>query len=164
MFWAMTVQRFDPERDEEQLVGHVPRWVVESLWPGFEPQNLEIWMNAVYLQRHMRRHPDYPDRVAALNQNADTLPEQLSAPAVYVRYDGVPKGDAGVTIYVEAKTLPQEPVAYLAVGVRLLAEKNCDGKPNHVTTIIPATNERRLRGRLKKMPHVIPEASSSELT
>ena len=154
----------DSELDQEQLVGHIPQEVLEELWPAFVPQNLEVWMNPVYVRRHVGSgQRDYMERVAAFNQNVNGLAAGFESPSVYAKYKGVPRADAGLTVYLQVELGYGSRVAYLAVGVHMFpaGSGDSDRKRNHVTTVIPPMNAKRLKRRLEKVPHVLPSDESA---
>ena len=91
---------FDPDLDAEQLLGVIPADVLERLWPGFVPQDRNVFINPVNLRRHLQGRPGFVDRVAALNQHATRLAYCCATASVFVRYDKVALGEAGVTAYV----------------------------------------------------------------
>ena len=137
----------DNERDEYQLLGSMPSIVLAGLWPGFAPQDLDVFLNPVLLRRHMHKSADFVNRVAALNQYSERIAVCLDEPYVFARHESVPSGEAGITVYVETG---DEPTTYLAVGIRILAPKDGLGKKNHVTTLIPPMSGKKLTGKLQK--------------
>ena len=152
----------DSELDEEQPVGHIPQGVLEELWPRFVPQNLEVWINPLYVRRHVGSgQRDYVERVAAFNQNVNGLAAGFESPSVYAKYEGVPRADADLTVYLEVEPDHGSRAAYVAVGVHMFPAGSGDRKRNHVTTVIPPMNAKRLKRRLEKVPHVLPSDESA---
>jgi len=144
----------DSELNEFQLLGRIPKWVMDQLWPGFVPQDYDVYVNPVSLRRHMQnRHWDWIERVAAFNVYANVLSTAFSSPCVYAKYAGVASDEASVTVYMEVETDPGQ-TGYLALGVRLLEQKTDGSKLNHVTTLIPPAPWRKLASRLKKVKAV----------
>jgi hypothetical protein len=141
----------DLELNEFQLLGRIPKRVMDQLWPGFVPQDYDVYVNPVSLRRHMQSHDI--ERVATLNAYAGVLSTAFSSPCVYAKYAGVASNEASVTVYMEVETDPGQ-TGYLALGVRLLEQKSDGSKLNHVTTLIPPTPWRRLESRLKKVKFV----------
>jgi len=140
----------DIELDQFQLLGTVPVAAVDALWPGFIPQDYAVHVNPVRLRRHMQSRSDYVDRVAALNQYGHRLSAGVDRATVYGRYDRVPRGEAGLNIFlrVEARLEP----SYMQLGVRLLSAKEGRLRFNYVTTLLLVTT-RRLHTMLRTAPH-----------
>jgi len=105
----------DLDLDAEQLLGVIAADVLERLWPGFVPQDRDVFINPVSLRRHLQSRPDFVARVAALNQYAGRLTECLATASVFVRYEKVESADAGVTAYV---SLPGVGGATEYLGIR----------------------------------------------
>ena len=63
----------DLDRDAEQLLGVIPADALERLWPGFVPQDRNVFINPVNLRRHLQGRPDFDYGVAALNHHATRL-------------------------------------------------------------------------------------------
>jgi hypothetical protein len=147
-----THDHFDPDLDAEQLLGVLPADVLERLWPGFAPQDRNVFINPVSLRRHLQGRPDFVDRVAALNHYAGRLTGCLDTASVFVRYEKVPSGEAGVTAYV---SVPGARGAneYLGIGMHLYPVKEGRSRRNHVTTLVPPVSAKRLRARLKDQAH-----------
>ena len=95
-----TDHHVDPDLDAEQLLGLMPPDVLQALWPGFVPQDFEVFVNPINLRRHLQGSADFVDRVAALNQHAARFAGCLATAAVFVRYEKVASGEAGVTVYM----------------------------------------------------------------
>ena len=77
----------DLEPDAEQSLGVIPADVLERLWPGFAPQDRDVYVNPVSLRRRLRGRPDFVHRVAVLNQYAGSLAGCLATASVFVRYE-----------------------------------------------------------------------------
>ena len=60
-----TDHHFDPELDAYQVLGVIPAWVLERLWPGFVAQDYEVSINLVYVRRHMQKAPEHVQGVAS---------------------------------------------------------------------------------------------------
>ena len=95
-----TDHHVDPDLDAEQLLGLIPRDVLQALWPGFVPQDSEVFVNLINLRRHLQGRPDFVYRVAVLNQYAGCLSGCLANASVFARYELGASNDAGVTAYV----------------------------------------------------------------
>ena len=148
----------DAERDCYQTLGVIPASVVERLWPGFVPQSYEVAINPVYVSRHMRKSADYMERAAAFAQHIVRLPALFSDSVVFARYDGVDRGEAGITAFAPiGGGAACEPTQYIAIGVRLFTAKLGRGKPNYVTTVMPPVTEARLRKMLRRRDHCLVE-------
>ena len=151
----------DPDLDAEQLLGVIPAHVLERLWPGFAPQDNNVFINPVSLRRHMQGRPDFVDRVAALNQHAGRLAGCLATAVVFVRYEKVASGEAGVTAYVSVPGA-RGTNEYLGIGMHLYPAKEGRGQRNHVTTLLPPMTSQRLRSRLKRQRHFEPGRVSDD--
>lgn len=139
--------------DEFQLVGRIPGVVVQTLWPGFVPQDHNVYMNPVYLRRHLQSRRDYINRVAALNQYGHLLESCFAEAEAYARYDRVSSDEAGLDVFcrVEMRTEP----AFLQIGVRLATARLGRHKRNHVTTMMLVSTS-RVRAILRRVPHCQP--------
>ena len=151
-----TDDHFDPDLDAEQLLGVLPADVLERLWPGFAPQDLNVFINPVSLRRHLQGRPDFVDRVAALNQYAGRLAGCLATASVFVCYDKVASGEAGVTAYVSVPGA-RGATEYLGIGMHLHPVKEGRQRRNHVTPLVPPISSKRLKARLKRQRHYRPE-------
>ena len=141
-----TPAEIDLDLDAEQLLGVLPADVLEQLWPGFVPQDHWVFINPVSLRRHLQGRPDFVDRVAALNQHATRLAGCCATASVYVRYDKVVLGEAGVTAYVAVPGARGD-TEYLGIGVHLYPVKSGRTRRNHVTTLMPPISTKGLAAR-----------------
>jgi len=132
----------------------VPVAVVDALWPGFVPQDYNVYINPVYLRRHLQSRPDYVNRVAALNQYGHLLECSIARASAYGRYDRVPPGEAGLNVFTRAE--PELEPAYLQLGIRLLPWKYGHERVNHVSTLL-VVNTARYRAVLLTAPHCRPD-------
>ena len=142
----------DHDLDAEQLLGLMPPDVLEALWPGFVPQDFEVFVNPINLRRHLQGSADFVDRVAALNQHAARLAGCLATAAVFVCYEKVASGEAGVTAYMSvpgARGVNE----YLGIGMHLYPAKEGRRRRNHVTTLTPPISAKGLEARLKRQRH-----------
>jgi len=146
----------DLDLDAEQLLGVIPADVLERLWPGFVPQDRDVCINPVSLRRHLQGRPDFVNRVAVLNQYAGGLAGCLATASVFVRYEMVANGEAGVTAYVSVPGAGGA-TEYLGIGVHLYPAKAGRRRRNRVTTLMPPISTKRLRARLKRQRHHRPE-------
>ena len=151
-----THAEIDLDLDAEQLLGVIPADVLERLWPGFAPQDRSVFVNPVSLRRHLQGRPDFVYRVAALNQHATRLAGCLATASVFVRYDKVALGEAGVTAYVG---VPGErgDADYLGIGMHLYPVKQGRRQRNHVTTLMPPIPAKGLEARLRLQRHYRPD-------
>ena len=149
----MSSRAIDPDLDADQRLGCLSQNILTELWPGFAAQDLEIWMNPVYLRRHLAgRKVDYLERVAFFNQQAETLVESFGNIVAIVRYDRVPIGQAGLTAFAELGRDVHGARGFMAFGLRILPVR-ASGKRNHVTTIM-RVSEAKMRRMLERSPHV----------
>jgi len=146
----------DLDLDAEQLLGVIPADVLERLWPGFVPQDRDMYINPVSLRRHLQGRPDFVYRVAALNLHATRIAGCLATASVFARYDKVALGEAGVTAYVGVPGVRGD-TEYLGVGMHLYPVKQGRRQPNHVTTLMPPISAKGLEARLKRQRHYRPE-------
>ena len=80
-------QRPRPRR--RQLLERLSSDILPGLWPGFIAQDLEVWVNPVYLRRHLAgRKSDYVARVASFNQQARDLAQSFESAAAVARLHG----------------------------------------------------------------------------
>ncbi len=107
----------DLDLDQFQLVGQIPVAVVQTLWPGFVPQDHDVYVNPVYLRRHLQSRPDYVNRVAAFNQYGHLLESCFAEAGTYARYDRVSGDEAGLDVFSRVE-VRREP-AFVQIGVRL---------------------------------------------
>jgi hypothetical protein len=142
----------DLDLDEFQLLGTVPVAVVDVLWPGFVPQSYDVYINPVYLRRHLQSRPDYVNRVAALNHYGHLLESCIARASAYGRYDHVPPGEAGLNLFSRAEA-ELEP-AYLQLGIRLLPRRREHQRLNHVSTLLVVRTV-RYRAVLLAAPHCL---------
>ena len=142
----------DLDLDAEQLLGVIPADVLERLWPGFAPQDRNVFINSVNLRRHLQGRPDFVYRVAALNQHARHLAGCLTTASAFVRYDKVARGEAGVTAYVGVPGVRGD-AEYLGIGMHLYPAKQGRRQKNHVTTLMPPISAKGLEARLKRQRH-----------
>jgi len=147
-----TPAEIDLDLDAEQLLGVIPADVLERLWPGFAPQDRTVFINPVSLRRHLQARPDFVDRVAALNQYAGRLAGCLATASVFVCYEKVASGEAGVTAYVSVPGA-RGATEYLGIGMHLYPVKEGRRRRNHVTTLVPPISSKRLKARLKRQNH-----------
>jgi len=147
-----TPAEIDLDLDAEQLLSVIPADVLARLWPGFVQQDRNVFINPVSLRRHLQGRPDYVDRVAALNQCAGRLAGCLATASVFVRYEKVASGEAGVTAYVSVPGV-RGATEYLGIGMHLYPVKEGRRRRNHVTTLMPPISARRLEARLKRQRH-----------
>ena len=156
----MSGRVIDPDLDADQFLGRLPPMVLSELWPGFVAQDLDIWMNPVYLRRHLAsRQADYVERLALFNQHAETLVGLVERAFAIVRYDHVPVGQAGLTALVGLGRDANGAPSFMAVGLRILPAQ-ASGKRNHVTTIM-WFGEAKVRRLLERSPHVLLRAPDS---
>lgn len=151
-----TPAEIDLYLDAEQLLAIIPANVLERLWPGFAPQDRNVFINPVSLRRHLQGRPDFVDRVAALHQYAERLRGCLETASVFARYEKVASGEAGVTAYVSVPGA-RGATEYLGVGMHLYPPKEGRKRRNHVTTLVPPISSRRMKARLKRQRHVLLE-------
>ena len=149
-----TDDHFEPELDAYQALGVIPARVLGRLWPGFASQDYEVSINPVYVRRHMQKAPEYMQRVASFAQHAPELPGLFARATAFARYDSVKEGEAGLTVYAPVDA-GDGSTQYLAIGVKLYTASQGRGKPNHVTTVIPPINEKRLRTVLARREHCV---------
>ena len=149
----MSSRAIDPDLDADQHLGWLSPIILAELWPGFVAQDLEVWVNPVYLRRHLAtRRVDYLERVAFFNQQAETLVELFEHIVAIVRYDSVPIGQAGLTAFAELGDDARGARSFMAFGLRILPAR-ASGKRNHVTTIMQVS-EAKMRRMLERSPHV----------
>ena len=143
----------DLDLDEFQLLGTVPVAVVDVLWPGFVPQSYDVYINPVYLRRHLQSRPDYVNRVAAFNQYGHLLATSLVRAHAFARYEGARGTEAGLDAFtrVEGRAEP----AYLQLGLRLLPTSDTPRRPNYVTTVMLVSTQ-RVRAVLRRARHCLP--------
>ena len=151
-----TDDHFDPELDAEQLLGVIPADVLERLWPGFAPQDRNVFINPVSLRRHLQGRPDFVHRVAVLNQYVGSLAGCLATASVFVRYEKGARDEAGVTAYVSVPGA-RGATEYLGIGMHLYPAKEGRRRRNRVTTLMPPVSAKRLKARLKRQRHYRPE-------
>ena len=151
-----TDDHFDPELDAEQLLGVIPADVLERLWPGFAPQDRNVFINPVSLRRHLQGRPDFVHRVAVLNQYVGSLAGCLATATVFVRYEKGARDEAGVTAYVSVPGA-RGATEYLGIGMHLYPAKEGRRRRNRVTTLMPPVSAKRLKARLKRQRHYRPE-------
>ena len=118
------------------------------------PQTYEVSINPVYVRRHMQKAPEYVQRIAAFAQHARDLPAVFAGGIAFARYASVNEGEAGLTVYAPVDA-GDGSIEYLAIGVKLYSASRGRGKPNHVTTVIPPINEKRLRTLLARREHCL---------
>ena len=152
----------DPDLDADQLLGRLLADVLAALWPGFVAQSLEVWVNPVYLRRHLAgRKTDYVERVAFFNQQAQVLAQSFQRAMAVARYDHVPTGQAGLTVFVELPPTGRGTAVFMAIGLRMFPPRP-SGRPNHVTTIM-RVSEAKVRRVLQRSPHVGLQPSSGDV-
>jgi len=153
-----TPAQIDLDLDAEQLLGVLVADVLERLWPGFVPQDRDVYINPVSLRRHLQGRPDFVYRVAALNHYAAQLAECLATASVFVRHEKVAKGEAGVTAYVGVPGV-RAATEHLGMGTHLYPVGEGRRRRNHVTTLMPPISSSRLEARLKRLRHYRLEAA-----
>ena len=151
-----TDHHVDPDLDAEQLLGLIPRDVLQALWPGFVPQDFEVFVNPINLRRHLQGRPDFVYRVAVLNQYAGCLSGCLANASVFARYEMGASNDAGVTAYVGVPGA-RGAIEYLGIGVHLYPAKEGRRRRNRVTTLMPPISAKRLAARVKRRRCYRPE-------
>ena len=152
----------DPDLDADQLLGRLSADILRVLWPGFIAQNLEVWVNPVYLRRHLAgRMTDYVERVAFFNQQARGLAQSFRRAVAVVRYDRVPTGQAGLTVFVELPPNGRSTAGFMAMGLRIFPPQP-SGRSNHVTTIM-RVSEAKVRRVLQRSPHVFLPAGGADV-
>ena len=143
-------------------LGRLSADVLTALWPGFVAQDLEVWVNPVYLRRHLAgRKTDYVERVAFFNQQVRGLAQSFHQAVAVARYDHVPTGQAGLTVFVELPPNGRGTAVCMAIGLRMFPSQP-SGRPNHVTTIM-RVGEAKVRRLLQRTPHVVPQASCGDV-
>ena len=100
--------------------------------------------------------PDFVYRVAVLNQYVGSLAGCLATASVFVRYEMVGSGEAGVTAYVSVRGA-RGAIEYLGIGMHLYPAKEGRRRRNRVTTLMPPISTKRLGARLKRQRHYRPE-------
>ena len=143
----------DLELDEFQLLGTIPVAVVDALWPGFVPQHHDVYVNPVYLRRHLQSRPDYVNRVAALNQYGHLLESCFAEAEMYARYDRVSSDEAGLDVFSRVE-LRREP-AFVQIGVRLATASVVRHRRNYVATMMLVSTP-RVHAILRRVPHCQP--------
>ncbi len=128
--------------------------IVDALWPGFVPQDYDVYINPVYLRRHLQSRPDYVNRVAAFNQYAHLLASSMVHARVFARYEGARGAEAAIDVFtrVEERVEP----AYLQLGLRLLPTSAAPRRPNYVTTVMLVSTP-RVRAVLSRVRHCLPD-------
>ena len=144
-----TDHHIDHDLDAEQLLGLMPPDVLEALWPGFVPQDFEVFVNPVNLRRHLQGRPDFVYRVAVLNQYVGSLSRCLANASVFARHEMGASDEAGVTANVGVPGAFE----YLGIGMHLYPAKEGRRRRNHVTTLMPPISAKRLAARLKRQRH-----------
>lgn len=139
--------------DRFQLVGQIPVAVVQTLWPGFVPQDHDVYVNPVYLRRHLQSRPDYVNRVATLNQYGHLLESCFTKAETYARYERVFGEEAGLDIFSRVE-VRREP-AFVQIGVRLASAGSRRHKRNYVATMMLVSTP-RVRATLRRVPHCQP--------
>ena len=144
----------DLDLDEFQLLGTVPVAVVEALWSGFVPQNHDVYINPVYLRRHLQSRPDYVNRVAAFNQYGHLLASSISRARVFARYEGARGTEAAIDVFTRVEERGEP--AYLQLGLRLLPTSAAPRRPNYVTTVMLVSTP-RVHAVLSRVRHCLPD-------
>jgi hypothetical protein len=150
----------DLDLDEFQLLGTVPVAVIDVLWPGFVPQSYDVYINPVYLRRHLQSRPDYVNRVAAFNQYGHLLATSLVRAHAFARYEGARGTEAGLDVFtqIEDRTEP----AHLQLGLRLLPASDAPRRPNYVTTVMLVSTQ-RVRAVLSRARHCLPDGGPATI-
>jgi len=128
--------------------------VVDALWAGFVPQDYEVYINPVYLRRHLQSRPDYVNRVAAFNQYGHLLASSVTQARIFARYEGARATEAAIDVFTPVGER-FEP-AYLQLGLRLLPTSGAPRRPNYVTTVMLVSTP-RVRAVLSRVRHCSPD-------
>ena len=159
----MSAGAIDPDLDSDQLLGRLSPDILTGLWPGFVAQDLEVRLNPVYLRRHLAsRKSDCVERVAFFNQQVRDLVQSFERAVAVARYDHVPGGQAGLTLFVDLGCDGDRHAAgFMAIGLRILPPQ-LHGRRNHVTTIM-RVGEAKVRRMLARSPHIVVQSLDGDV-
>jgi len=135
-------------------VGIIPSSVMDELWPGFEPNSLEIHLSEAALLAHFdnkKNDTDRDGRVYHLGLHRRHISEQFASPLVYVKYEKVTSREAGISLFLPP--MPHAGCNYLVVGIHVVMRGR--EHPGHVATVIPPVKERDLFKRMAKCDYVL---------
>jgi hypothetical protein len=126
----------DDGKQAHEVIGELPRWVLERLWPCVEGDCV-VWLSMPNLRRHLDVKADRAARARLLDSFGEVIRDSLTKAEVYVRYAHVSDGDAGVNALVRIEQRHQ----YLVVGLRI-AGSSTHTTFSHVTTVFTVDESR----------------------